>query len=388
MEIDDRVGGPCEVRSFARAEVRAPLAGFIREICVEQGDRVSPGTSLARLEIPDLESRLAQKRAQVREAEAELQLLEIGPRPEALAEQRRCAERAEAWRDLARNDLEQLRQAHAEELARLDEKTTECRAELNAARENFERAETLLAREAVSDEEYQEARRRVDVCTARLAQAEAETKSCRAGGTLEAEAELARREQALADCRSELALLEAGSRPEEIEAGRAHLARLEEEARYLEGLQEKLSLRSSISGIVTTERLREQKGRYVNEGDLICTVEEPATLQVEVALPEESIERIENGQLVRLKVRGYPYQTIRTRVDRIAPVAVANAVKPQQPTSLEVPKAVPVYCRVENDSTPLRSGMTGYARIHTGPRAIGEIIGDRGLRFVRTEFWW
>ena len=53
---------------------------------------------------------------------------------------------------------------------------------------------------------------------------------------LDAEAELARREKDLADGQATLTLLEAGSRPEQIEAERAALARLEEEARYLEGL--------------------------------------------------------------------------------------------------------------------------------------------------------
>jgi hypothetical protein len=32
--------------------------------------------------------------------------------------------------------------------------------------------------------------------------------------------------------------------------------------------------------------------------------------------------------------------------------------------------------------------MTGHARVYTGRRAIGLILADRALRFLRTEFWW
>lgn len=32
--------------------------------------------------------------------------------------------------------------------------------------------------------------------------------------------------------------------------------------------------------------------------------------------------------------------------------------------------------------------MTGQARISTGRRPLGEILLDRTLRLLRTEFWW
>jgi hypothetical protein len=32
--------------------------------------------------------------------------------------------------------------------------------------------------------------------------------------------------------------------------------------------------------------------------------------------------------------------------------------------------------------------MTSYARIYTGRRSLGEVLFDRVLGYVRTEFWW
>ena len=47
---------------------------------------------------------------------------------------------------------------------------------------------------------------------------------------------------------------------------------------------------------------------------------------------------------------------------------------------------VTVYSEVAG--TELRPGMTGYARIYTGKRAIGAIFAGRLVRYFRTEFWW
>src|SRR5262249_34969171 len=103
--MEGRVGGPFEGTPATRAEGRAPRAGFLREVFYDEGERVYPGALVARLEVPDLDSQLAQKRAAVREAAARLRLLEAGPRPEEVAEQRGRVQRAQAWRDLAAQDL-------------------------------------------------------------------------------------------------------------------------------------------------------------------------------------------------------------------------------------------------------------------------------------------
>src|SRR5262249_13983351 len=194
VEIEDRATGPFQVRPATRAELRAPVAGFLGTASFDEGDRVAAGALVVSLEVPDLSSRLAQKRAEVREAEARLRLLEAGPRYEELTEQRHRVDRARAWRDLAEQDLQRTRQALEEELARLDRQGAQCRLELEAAGENCTRCKMLANRRAASEEEYRDAERKQQVCQARLEQALAERRAREAKGTLEAEAELARRD--------------------------------------------------------------------------------------------------------------------------------------------------------------------------------------------------
>jgi putative peptide zinc metalloprotease protein len=178
--------------------------------------------------------------------------------------------------------------------------------------------------------------------------------------------------------------------PWEVEAERARLARLQEELRYLEGLQKKEPVTSPLPGVVTTPHVKERVGAYLNEGDLICVVEEVDVLEVEVALPEQDVDRVRPGQAVELKPRAAPLRTLRTQVDRVAP----TAVRPEAPALAapavrgEVPGTVTVSCRLEATDPGLRPGVTGYARVSCGPRPAGEVLADRALRFLRTEFWW
>jgi multidrug efflux pump subunit AcrA (membrane-fusion protein) len=378
IPVEDRASGPFLVRPVVRAELRAPVAGFLQSVCYDEGDRVSPGTVVAQLEVPDLASRLSQKQAELREAGARLRLLEAGTRYEELAEQRQRVDRAHAWRDLAGRDLERIRKAHEEELSRLEKQAAACAAELEQARLALERTRKLVGQGAASPQEHDEADARCRVCQARRDQAEAERRACRARGTLEAEAELARRDKELADAQGALALLEAGTRPEAVEAEQAHLARLREEAGYLEALEQKLAIGCPVGGIVVTPRLREKVGQYLKEGDVICIIEEPATLDAEITLAEQDVTRVRVGQFVELKARSLPFETFRASVERIAPAAGRG----------DVQSTVTLCCRLPNDDVELRPGMTGQARVFTGRQSVGRVLLDRGLRLVRTEFWW
>src|SRR5262249_53344255 len=127
-----------------------------------------------------------------------------------------------------------------------------------------------------------------------------------------------------------------------------------------------------------TPRLKEKVGQFVREGELICVVEEPACLEVEITLAEQDVERVRPGQTVALRARTLPFDTLPARVDRIAPAAGDG----------EVQSTVTIYCRLDDCPEGMRPGMTGYGRVYTGLRPVGAILGERVLRFLRTEFWW
>ena len=140
-------------------------------------------------------------------------------------------------------------------------------------------------------------------------------------------------------------LLEAKTRPEEISAAVAQLNRFEEEARYLERLEEQLSVFSPFSGVVTTEHLKEKAGQYFQQGDLICTVEALSVLEFRLTVTEQDLSRVRLGQTVLLKTRALPFETFTARVDHIAPSAETEEGAAQSSVTvcctLNAPPAIP-----------------------------------------------
>ena len=400
LPVPDRAGGTFQVRPSARAEVRAPVAGFLREVAGDEGSFVSVGERLARLDVPDLPSKLAQKQAERRESEARLRLLEIGPRPEAVEEQKRRADRAKVWHDLARQDLARTKEALKGELAEINALAAQYKAEADRAADALQRDRALLTRRALQVDQFQETQKVWKVAVAQLTQAEARRHAREAEGALKAESELARRESEAAEAASALRLLEAGSRPEEVEAERAHLARVAEEVRALEAVRDRLSVGCPVSGVIATPRLRERIGQYFQEGDLIAEVEAPTRAEAEVSVDEQDVARVRPGQLADLKVRALPFETFRTKVARVATVSIKaqervaagpkTAAQPAPPSgaSRDAAGAFIVYCDLDDPSHALKTGMTGYARIHLGAKPLGDYLAHRALRVIRTEFWW
>src|SRR5262249_40460043 len=136
--------------------------------------------------------------------------------------------------------------------------------------------------------------------------------------------ELAVAQKEMEEARARLRLLEAGSRPEEIEGAEATLARLRGRRSYLEDQLRLVTVRSAVDGLVTTPRPREKVGQFVKKGDLIVEVREFAMVKVEIAVPEREIGDVKVGQPVVVKARAFPERPSEGRVIAIAPVAVKD----------------------------------------------------------------
>jgi putative peptide zinc metalloprotease protein len=378
VKIEQRATGDFCVQPATSMQVRAPLAAFLKEVAGDEGTHVSAGQRVALLEVPDLESKIASKRAEVRETEAQLNLLKTGTRQEELDDARQRVERAVEWRDLAKEDLDRSRHAVEKNLARLEQKTIEAEASLKQEIEDVYRLDDLHRRRVISEQQLHEAQTAYKKAKAQLAQARSEKAAEESVGALKAEEELARREKELEEAKAALTLLEAGSRQEEIDAAEASLARQKEELAFLEEQKSKLPLFSRVDGVITTPHLQDRIGEYIEQGGLVCDIEEASSLEVEICIPEDRISEVAAGQCVDLKARALPYETFEAKVERIAPAA----------TSGDHQSTVTVYCRLVNESTALKPEMTGHARIYCGKKPLGEIGLDYVLRFIRTEFWW
>jgi putative peptide zinc metalloprotease protein len=380
VPFSDRATGTFQVRPRTRVEIRALEAGFLRQISVDEGSNVEPGALIAQIDIPDLEMTLRKKQAELKETQARLTMLEAGPRHEEIDEQRQRVVRYERWRDLAKQNLEQSREALAQDLIRLDRQIQQYEAEVTYARRIGEQSKMLFDKGAFASEQLLGEQKKLQIAEFQLDQAKAQKQAREATGTIEFEGELARREKDLSDVRSTLALLEIGTRPEEVDVERAKLERLQEDLTYLEAMHERVVVKAPAAGVVITPRVKEKSGQFIEKGALICVVEDISTLEAEITLPEDEAAGVEEGQTVQLKARALPFKKFNTVVDRKAPRAVVAENKVQG--------TVTIHCQLSDADKELLPGMTGFARINRSKHPMGWVLAVHSLKLLRTEFWW
>jgi multidrug resistance efflux pump len=320
MEL--KVAGEFNILPIHNADVRTEVEGIIAEIFVEEGDVVAKGDLIGRLSARDFSSELRKVNAQIDESQAKLKMLKAGARGEELA--------------LARTAIEKS-----------GERVKYARSLYEIMKKLFD--ESLLARKDL----------------------------------IEAEEELAVRQKELKEVQGKLKVLEAGSRPEEIEAIGAEIARLETQRRYYEEQIQRVDLVSPIAGVITTHKLKGKLGQHVLKGDLLAKVHELKTVTAEIAVSEKEISDVRVGQKVLLKARAFPQQSFEGTVTSIAP----TVSKPKEKELATTEKTILVTTQLDNASLLLKSEMTGTAKIFCGDRRIVDIVTRRLARYVRVEFW-
>lgn len=209
---------PPIVTGFVEADqvrVGSRIGGRIAEVMVEEGARVSMGDPLFRIDAFDLNERLAEARAQLAAYQAEHDRLVAGFRTEEMAQ-------ARAKRDQTKATLEKLVAGpRAQELAIAREQIKIAEANLEFAQSEYERLQRLI-------EESSAAKTEIDAAVRRLRQSQAEHGAAKEELALLEEGtrkeDIATARAAMAEADAALALVEAGSRTEDVARTAAQLA--------------------------------------------------------------------------------------------------------------------------------------------------------------------
>jgi len=228
--------GLIEANGYVEAtEVRlsAKVGGTLVIYALDEGDRVEAGAEVAKVDTVDLELQLDSARAGRDLAGAELRLKRSGYQQEDIAAAR--AERGRAEADLA------------------------------AAQRDLDRFQGLLDVGSGTEKARDDARARRDVA-----------------------------EQVTEAARQRLAKLEAGFRPEEIQAAEARVAEAEARTAILEQQIRDATVTSPVSGVVT-ESLVEQ-GELIPAGTVLAVVTDLSDAWLTAYIPEPDLGRIRIGQ--------------------------------------------------------------------------------------------
>ncbi len=380
VRMEMTVSGEFNVFPTHNADVRAQVEGLIEEIAVTEGDVVEAGQIIARL--ADLEKRaeLAKIEAQIRQTQADLRGLKAGPIAQEIAVARQEVDTAKTRLEHARNRYEEYRHIQAAKIARARSGVEKAQEQLRYARREWKRLQPLIDKKLISQKEYAKSQELVAVRAKELDEAQGDLKVTMADGLAEVRQDQAVAEKEIMEAEAQLAVLLAGSRPEEIEAMEAEVARLEAERDYVAKQLELLVIKSPIAGVVTTAKPQEKVGELVEKGDLILEVHDYATVIGEIVVSEKDIGEVHLGQEVVLKARAYPGRRFVGTVTAIAATAM------EQEDGLNR-KVVRVSTEVENADLALKPEMTGHGKIYVGERRLIEIVSRRFVRFLRVEFW-
>ena len=170
-------------------------------------------------------------------------------------------------------------------------------------------------------------------------------------------------------------LLKQGARPEEISIAEADIRAIEAIISRLENQLEANRIRSPINGVITA----------VKTGSDIITVSRTDTMRVRIPVPEKEIGPVAPGQVVKLKVRGYPGETFDGRVTRISGQTETGA--DMNAGASQIQPVFVITAEAANIEGLMKSGMTGRAKIYCGKQPIYKVLLWRVVRWFRVEFW-
>ncbi|MEM6597242.1 MAG: efflux RND transporter periplasmic adaptor subunit [Cyanobacteria bacterium P01_D01_bin.36] len=281
-ELTVRITASGEVEPMRTVNLSPKSAGIVQELFVEQGDRVTQGTLIARMDNDQLNAQIVQNEAGVAEARAQLD---------------------DALNGASGTDIGQAEAAVESARAQL----TDARARLALSESDLDRSQRLFEQGAISRSD--------------LDRAINENRSANAGID-QAIARVDEAEERLIDQQD-------GSDQETIAQAEARLRRAQGQLQATEVQLSDTQVRAPFDGIVTQ--------RFASEGAFVtptatasdvtsatstAIVAIASGLEVIAEVPEADISSITEGQSVEIMADAYPEETFAGEVRLIAPEAI------------------------------------------------------------------
>ena len=157
---------------LTQVDLSFKTAGRLTELAVREGDFVKKGDVIARLDSAQLDQQLLRDQASVASAQSSLQQLQTSIEfQQATIESDISTRRAELAQAQARLD-ELMAGSRPQEIQQAQSAVTDAKAWNDQARSDWERAQTLFAREDISKQQYDQARAKLDINAEQLREAE------------------------------------------------------------------------------------------------------------------------------------------------------------------------------------------------------------------------
>lgn len=339
---------PLIVSGFIEADqirVGSRVGGRVSEVLVAEGSRVEAGHPLFRIAPFDLTERLAQAEAELAARTAEHDRLHAGYRPEEVAQ-------AKAQRDQAAANLEKLvagPRPREIEIAR--ENLKRARADLAFEESQFTRINDLYKQGQAGQTEYDRSVQTRASAQAAVAAAELQLALLEEGTRKE---EIAEAQAALAAAEQELKLRVAGYRKEEVAQAKAQMDAAAAHAAAIRAQIAELTVASPCTCVV--EAIELQPGDLVAANAPAVSLLDPTHMWVRSYVPETRLGQVKLEQRVPIRVNSYPGRLFAARVTFIAQQAEFSPRNIQTPEERSR-QVFRIKATLEEGHNELRVGM-------------------------------
>ena len=319
------------VQAQMSVNISPETAGVLKSLKVKEGDRVKQGQVIAHMDNSNLQGQLVQRKGELAQAEANLQKLIAGNRPQEINQ-------AQAQLDQNKANLQKLVTGNrSQEIAQAEARLNSAQATLNQKQADFRSYEQLYKQGAVSRETFNQKKAELETAQAQKAEAQQALDLQKAGTRQEeiqeAQARVKQQQQALA-------LLQAGTRSEDIQQGRAQVTSARGSLHNIQAQVNDTIITAPFEGKVN--RIYADPGSYVTPNTSASTVSSAvsssilsfASINKEIAanVAEANISKIRLGQKVTIKADAYPQRTFEGKVSQI----LSEATVEQNVTSFEI----------------------------------------------------
>ncbi|MEB3218710.1 MAG: efflux RND transporter periplasmic adaptor subunit [Nostocales cyanobacterium 94392] len=296
--------------------------GTVTQLYVEQGDSVKMGQILATMDSADIQARILQARANLTQAQAKLDQAKAGSRPQEISQAK--ARLAQAQAQLAAATSGNRPQEIAASQAQVDAAI----ARVDLTNERVRRYRSLYNQGAVKKDDLDQFVTEDKTAQANLLEAQKRLALLQSGSRAE---EITRLQAAVEEANAQLQLLESGSRPEEIAQAAAGVSAAQAQLQTEQVNLDNTIIRAPFSGIITQ--------KFANIGAFVTPTTSASTsasatsssvvalargLEVLANVPEADIGKIQVGQQVDIVADAYPDQVFKGEVRLIAPEAVSE----------------------------------------------------------------
>lgn len=158
----------------------------------------------------------------------------------------------------------------------------------------------------------------------------------------------------------------------------AQIAQVDAQLGLVDEKLKRSRLHAPFSGVVVSGDLSQSLGAPVEKGEQLFEIAREGDYRVAMSVDEHDVSQLEIAQVGTLRLVGLPYDAIEIKIVRITPVAAVEKGGN--------------YFRVEAvisaaDTTPLRPGMQGIARVEVGEGSLLWVLTHTLIERLRLWLW-